>query len=69
MKLEVGKKYVTKSSNVVRCVAKVDGKCICRYTKVIEGHEGLMDKAQNWAENGEWSQYPGGIHDIVGELD
>ena len=68
MKLEVGQEYLTKSGNVVRCVAKVDKRTICRYTKVIEGHESLMEEAQNWRENGEWLQYPGGIHDIVEAL-
>lgn len=66
--LKVGAKYVTKSENIVKCVAKLDDYNICRYTKVIDGHESLMDKAENWGENGKWLQFPGGIHDIVKKL-
>ena len=69
MQLKVGEDYLTKCGNTVTCFRESDEGFWCRYVKVIEGHESLIDieelTKQLWSENGLWVKYPGGIHDIV----
>lgn len=74
LKFEQDKKYETKSGNELRCLAvqkAKDGKdiALCAYTKIsCEGHEGLLNVAQEWNLDGGWKQFPGGIHDVVKAL-
>ena len=70
MKLQVGHRYLTKSGNTVKCIAKGEGPVgrylfTCQYEKTIEGHEALIGRAQQWTDDGVWVEFPGGIHDIV----
>ena len=69
MKLKVGEDYLTKCGNTVTCYRESDEGFWCRYTKVIEGHEALLDieswNKQLWSEGGSWAKYSGGIHDII----
>ena len=69
MKLEVGENYLTKCGNTVYCFRKCDEGYWCRYLKVIDGHENLMNieiwNNQLWSEDGSWVGFPGGIHDII----
>jgi hypothetical protein len=74
LKFEQGKKYETKSKNVVKCLAVQKDKAgkefaLCAYEKIgAEGHESLINAAHKWDLDGKWLQFPGGIHDIVKEV-
>ena len=69
MKLKVGENYLTKCGNTVTCFREAPQGFWCRYEKVIEGHQALMDidswNNQLWSEGGSWVENPGGIHDII----
>lgn len=66
MKLQVGDEYITKCGNIVRCIHRFEnGTYHGQYVKTIEGHESLKGLNQNWQEDGKWTKFPGGIHDIV----
>lgn len=70
MQLVEGKKYVTKSGNVVLCqsVNTQTQKARCLYVDVkAEGHDNLKDATHTWDVDGGWETYRGGIHDITKE--
>jgi hypothetical protein len=67
VKIEVGKKYLTRSGNTVACRATGAANFLCVYTKTVENHQMLMGRQQLWKEDGSWVAFPGGVHDIVNE--
>lgn len=66
MQLEVGKKYTTKSGNIIQCKSIVDGKLACTYVKInAEGHDVLLNTTSLWEPDGRWSKnLDGSIHDV-----
>lgn len=66
--MTVGKKYVTRCGGKIECSVIADDVAICVYLETSEGHTVLTGKSSKWNLNGEWSQYPGGIHDVTKEV-
>ena len=68
-KIKLKGKYLTKSGNQVECTAVQGEVAECVYIKIgCVGQEGLAGRKSEWLLDGKWKKYPGGIHDITGEV-
>lgn len=69
MKLQIGRKYITKAGNVLECVSMLGESYVCRYLQTIADHRSRANTTELYCRNGKLISFPNSDHDIEKALE